>query len=84
MQHVVDGRADYPDLPCFLAVDPKGDVVRKLNLLHATFGKIGKTLSVPANVLLDSKGVVKWVHYSEIVSDRFDPNQVLEKVTTLV
>lgn len=75
-----DARKDFPKLPVFLACDPDGATVRKLNLVHAAFGKIGKTLSIPANILIDPKGVVQWAHYSELVSDRPDPRLVLKKV----
>ena len=80
LKTIQEGRKNYPALPVFLACDPDGSVIRKLNLQHATFGKVGKALSIPANVLIDSKGVVQWVHYSEIVSDRPDPKLVLNKV----
>jgi peroxiredoxin len=81
LKHITDGREDHPDLPCFLACDPKGEAVRKLALVHAAFGKIGKTLAVPANILVDKTGMVRWAHYAEIVSDRPDPKAVLAQLS---
>ena len=66
-----------------LACDPKGEVIRKLQIVHSAFGKIGKTLAVPANILVDSTGMVRWAHYAEIVSDRPDPKAVLSQVAAL-
>jgi len=43
-------------------------------------GKIGKKLFVPANILLDDRGVVVWTHYARTVMDRPDPAEVLNKV----
>jgi peroxiredoxin len=83
LERLKEGREDNPTLPCFLAADPNGDAIRKLDLVHKTFGKIGKTLAIPANILLDSSGVVRWVHYANIVSDRPDPKEVLQKVLSV-
>jgi len=83
LERLKEGREDNPTLPCFLAADPNGDAIRKLDLVHKIFGKIGKTLAIPANILLDSSDVVRWVHYANIVSDRPDPKEVLQKVLSV-
>ena len=83
LTHITDGREDHPNLACFLACDPKGEAIRKLAIVHAAFGKIGKTLAVPSNILVDATGMVRWAHYAEIVSDRPDPQAVLAQVAGL-
>jgi peroxiredoxin len=82
-ERIKEGREDNPNLPVILACDPNAEAIRKLSLVHAQFGKVGKTLSIPANILMDAKGVVQWVHYAETVSDRPDPKAVLKKVLTV-
>jgi peroxiredoxin len=83
VERLKEGREDNPNLPVFLAADPNGDAIRKLDLVHKSFGKIGKTLAIPANILLDSTGVVRWAHFANIVSDRPDPKEVLKKVLSV-
>jgi hypothetical protein len=51
--------------------------------VHESFGKIGKTLAVPANILVDAKGTVIWSHYANIVMDRPAPAKVLAKVLSM-
>src|SRR5476651_296530 len=80
LERITEGRKENPTLPAFLACDPDGVAVRKLNLENKTFGKVGKSLAIPANILIDPKGIVQWLHYSELVSDRPDPKLVLNKV----
>ena len=77
------GHKDNPGLPCLLASDSEGMTIRSLHLLHESFAKVGKTLAIPANILIDKKGIVRWTHYAIAVMDRPDPSEVLKKVLVL-
>ena len=80
LERLIEGRKRYPELPCRLASDAEYKAIRALDLIHRTARKL---LAVPANVLVDKDGIVKWAHYATIVADRPDPNDVLEKVRQL-
>lgn len=77
------GRERNASLPCILAFDQGGAAIRALNLVHESFGKVGKTLAIPANILVDRNGSVVWAHYANIVMDRPAPEKVLQKVLAL-
>lgn len=77
------GRKRHPDLPCVLASDTGGTAITALHLLHENLGKIGKKMAVPANILVDKNGIVRWAHYAQIVMDRPDPKTVLQAVQAL-
>lgn len=82
-QRVQENRKANPDFPCMLASDPDGTAIKQLNLLHESMKKVGKTLAVPANILIDSGGMVKSAFYSSTVMDRQDPHVVLETVKSV-
>lgn len=71
-------------LPCVLACDPNADAAAKLHLLQANMARVGKRLAIPANILVDSRGIVRWVHFAHLVMDRPDPKRVLEQVEKLI
>ena len=71
------------DLPCLLACDPNANAAAKLHLLQSNMARVGKRLAIPANILVDRRGVVRWVHFAQVVMDRPDPKRVLEQVETL-
>ncbi|HYF52126.1 MAG TPA: redoxin domain-containing protein [Planctomycetota bacterium] len=79
-ERLKQNRESNKNLPCVLASDPDGSAATTLQLLHEGMGKIGKKLFVPANILLDDRGVVVWTHYARTVMDRPDPAEVLNKV----
>lgn len=41
-------------------------------------------ISLPANVLIDKRGKIAWLHIAHAVQDRMDPAIVLQKVNELV
>ena len=45
--------------------DPKAEVIRKYDLLHAGAGVDGRDIARPAEFLLDSNGVVRWRNLTE-------------------
>lgn len=63
--------------------DPKADVIRRYDLLHAGAGNNGQDVSRPAEFLVDSSGTVRWVNLTENYWVRARPEQVLEVASTL-
>ncbi len=45
--------------------DPKTEVIRRYNLLHAGGGPEGHDISRPAEFLVDPSGVVRWENFTE-------------------
>jgi peroxiredoxin len=82
-ERLAEGRTTLPDLPVLLASDVQGAAIEKLQLTHQMFGKIGKKIAVPANILLNKDGRVAWVHIANVVMDRPDPAEVLAHVKAL-
>ena len=82
-ERLQQNREANKNLPCVLASDPEGSAATQLQLLHESMGKIGKKLFVPANILIDEKGVVAWTHYARTVMDRPDPGEVLNVVLSV-
>jgi peroxiredoxin len=63
--------------------DPKADVIRRYDLVHAGAGIDGQDIARPAEFLLDSSGIVRWVNLTENYWVRARPEQVLEVAKTL-
>ncbi|MBA3355540.1 MAG: redoxin domain-containing protein [Pyrinomonadaceae bacterium] len=63
--------------------DPKAEVIRRYDLLHAGAGTDGQDIARPAEFLLDSAGTVRWVNLTENYWVRARPEQILEVAKTL-
>jgi peroxiredoxin len=63
--------------------DPKADVIRRYDLLHAGAGIDGQDIARPAEFLVDSSGTVRWVNLTENYWVRARPEQILEVAQTL-
>jgi len=63
--------------------DPKADVIRRYDLLHAGAGTDGRDIARPAEFLLDSSGTVRWMNLTENYWVRARPEQILEVAKTL-
>jgi peroxiredoxin len=61
-----------------LLSDPRAEVIRRYDLLHPSGGPGGTDIARPAEFLVDSNGVVRWVNLAEGVTVRARPSQVLE------
>ena len=61
-----------------LLSDEKAEAIRRYDLLHAKGGPGGSDISRPAEFLLDSNGVVRWENFTESVTARARPEQVLD------
>jgi len=63
--------------------DPKADVIRRYDLLHAGAGINGQDISRPAEFLLDSSGVIRWVNLTEDYRVRARPEQIIKEAKEL-
>ena len=63
--------------------DPKAEVIRRYDLVHAGAGENGQDIGRPAEFLLDSSGTVRWVNLTENYWVRARPEQIIEAAKTL-
>lgn len=63
--------------------DPKAEVIRLYDLLHAGAGIDGQDIARPAEFLVDSSGTVRWVNLTENYWVRARPEQFIEAAKTL-
>ena len=58
--------------------DPSTEVIRRYDLLHRGAGPKGTDIARPAEFLIDSSGIIRWVNLTENIAVRAGPEQVLE------
>jgi peroxiredoxin len=58
--------------------DSKAEVIRRYDLLHRGAGPKGADIARPAEFLIDSAGIVRWVNLTENIAVRARPEQVLQ------
>jgi peroxiredoxin len=58
--------------------DPNAEVIRRYDLVHAGAGENGKDIARPAEFLVDSSGIVRWVNLTENYTVRARPEQIFE------
>jgi len=63
--------------------DPKAEVIRRYDLLHPGAGANGQDIARPAEFLLDSSGVIRWVNLTEDYRVRARPEQIIEAAKAL-
>ncbi len=63
--------------------DPKSEVIRRYDLVHAGAGINGQDIARPAEFLVDSSGTLRWVNLTENYWVRARPEQILEVAKTL-
>ena len=63
--------------------DPKAEVIRRYDLIHAGAGINGKDIARPAEFLVDSSGTVRWVMLTENYWVRARPEQIIEAAKAL-
>jgi peroxiredoxin len=61
-----------------LLSDPDAKVIRRYDVLHPGAGPKGADIARPAEFLLDSNGIVRWVNLTDNIAVRARPDQVLE------
>ncbi len=63
--------------------DPKAEVIRRYDVLHPGAGVNGQDIARPAEFLLDSSGVIRWVNLTEDLRVRARPKQIMEEARKL-
>ena len=63
--------------------DPKAEVIRRYDLLHKGAGVDGNDIARPAEFLVDSTGVVRWVNLTDDIRVRATPEDVLRALQLL-
>ena len=66
-----------------LLSDPNAKVIRRYDVLHPGAGPKGADIARPAEFLIDSNGVVRWVNLTENIAVRARPEQVLDALNQL-
>ena len=66
-----------------LLSDPTAKIIRRYDVLHPGAGPKGVDIARPAEFLLDSNGIVRWVNLTENIAVRARPEQVLEALNQL-
>jgi peroxiredoxin len=66
-----------------LLSDPKTRIIRRYDVLHPGAGPKGTDIARPAEFLLDSNSIVRWVNLTENIGVRARPEQVLEALNQL-
>lgn len=61
-----------------LLSDPNAKVIRRYDVLHPGAGPKGTDIARPAEFLLDSDGIVRWVNLTDNIAVRARPEQMLE------
>jgi peroxiredoxin len=60
-----------------ILADPTAETIRRYNLLHKGGGPEGSDIARPAEFLVDSSGVVRWVNFTEDVRVRAKADEML-------
>jgi peroxiredoxin len=60
-----------------LLSDRKAEVIRRYDVLHPGAGPKGDAIARPAEFLIDSNEIVRWVNLTENIAVRARPEQVL-------
>ncbi len=63
--------------------DQKTETIQRYDLLHRGGGPNRADIARPAEFLLDSKGIIRWVNLTESVTVRARPEQVLKAIEEL-
>ena len=66
-----------------LLSDPNAKVIRRYDVLHPGAGPKGADIARPAEFLLDSDGIVRWVNLTDNIAVRTRPEQMLEAFNQL-
>jgi peroxiredoxin (alkyl hydroperoxide reductase subunit C) len=66
-----------------LLSDAKAEVIRRYDVLHPGAGPKGADIARPAEFLIDSNGMVRWVNLTENIAVRARPEQVLDAFNQL-
>jgi peroxiredoxin len=67
-----------------LLSDPRAQVIRRYDVFHPGAGPKGADIARPAEFLIDSNGIVRWVNLTENIAVRARPEQVLNAFDQIV
>jgi peroxiredoxin len=74
----IDANDKSVDTPIRFCQNPSAEVIRRYDVLHRGAGPKGTDVARPAEFLIDSSGIVRWVNLTENIAVRARPEQVLE------
>ena len=60
-----------------LLSDAKAEVIRRYDVLHHAAGSKGADIARPAEFLIDSSRIVRWVNLTDNIAVRARPEQIL-------
>jgi peroxiredoxin len=63
--------------------DPKAEVIRRYDLLHPGAGANGQDIARPAEFLVDSSGVIRWVNLTSDYRVRARPEEIIAEARKL-
>jgi peroxiredoxin len=63
--------------------DPKAEVIRRYGVLHPGAGENGRNIARPAEFLIDTAGVIRWVNLTDDIRVRARPAIVLREIDDL-
>ena len=63
--------------------DPDAEVIRRYDLLHKGAGVNGHDIARPAEFLVDSSGIVRWINLTEDLRIRARADQMLQVAKSL-
>jgi peroxiredoxin len=63
--------------------DPTAETIRRYDLLHAGAGVDHRDIARPAEFLLDSSGVIRWLNLTEDIRIRMRPEQAIKQAKGL-
>ena len=63
--------------------DPNAEVIRRYDIVHPGAGANGRDIARPAEFLVDSSGVIRWVNLTEDYRVRARPQQILDAARKL-
>lgn len=63
--------------------DPNTEVIRRYDLLHKGAGVNGHDIARPAEFLIDSSGVIRWINLTDDLRVRARPEQMLQAAKSL-
>src|SRR3954451_19741560 len=69
---------DYPHLT--VLSDEARSLSEAASLIHAQAGPDGGDIDVPTTILVDQRGIVRWLYRSPSVIARLSPDEVLQAI----
>ncbi len=63
--------------------DPNTEAIRGYDLLHKGAGVNGHDIARPAEFLVDSSGIIRWINLTDDVRVRARPDQILRAAKAL-